>query len=32
MNLGYLRSTSATNKDVVKAWARAVTERVQPAR
>ena len=27
MNLGYLRSTSATNKKVVRAWAEAVTER-----
>lgn len=27
MNLGYLRSTSATTKHVVRAWADAVTER-----
>jgi hypothetical protein len=27
MNLGYLRSTSATTKQVVRAWAEAVTER-----
>ena len=27
MNLGYLRSTSASNKGVVRAWAEAVTER-----
>jgi hypothetical protein len=27
MNLGYLRSTSATNRKVVRAWAEAVTER-----
>lgn len=27
MNLGYLRSTSATSKKVVRAWAEAVTER-----
>jgi hypothetical protein len=32
MNLGYLRSTSAANKDVVKAWARAVSERIRAAR
>lgn len=29
MNLGYLRSTSAANKKVVKAWADAVSERVR---
>ena len=29
MNLGYLRSTSATSKHVVRAWAEAVTERVR---
>ena len=28
MNLGYLRSTSATKRSVVRAWAEAVTERV----
>ena len=27
MNLGYLRSTSATNKQVVRAWEQAVSER-----
>jgi hypothetical protein len=32
MNLGYLRSTSAANKDVVKAWAGAVSERMRRAR
>jgi hypothetical protein len=32
MNLGYLRSTSVANRDVVKAWAAAVTERVREAR
>jgi hypothetical protein len=31
MNLGYLRSTSAANKTVVKAWAEAVSERVRSA-
>jgi hypothetical protein len=31
MNLGYLRSTSVANKDVVKAWAEAVTERQRRA-
>jgi hypothetical protein len=30
MNLGYLHSTSAVKKDVVKAWARAVSEKLQP--
>ena len=29
MNLGYLRSTSATNKGAVRAWAEAVTERAE---
>ncbi len=29
MNLGYLRSTSAANKGVLRAWAEAVTERVR---
>lgn len=29
MNLGYLRSTSATNRKVVRAWAEAVTERTE---
>jgi hypothetical protein len=28
MNLGYLRSTSATKRSVVRAWAEAVTERI----
>jgi hypothetical protein len=28
MNLGYLRSTSASNRGAVRAWAQAVTERV----
>ena len=28
MNLGYLRSTSVASKDVLRAWADAVTERV----
>jgi hypothetical protein len=28
MNLGYMRSTSATKRSVVRAWAEAVTERV----
>jgi hypothetical protein len=28
MNLGYLRSTSAANKGAVRAWAKALTERV----
>jgi hypothetical protein len=32
MNLGYLRSTSVTNKKVVKAWEEAVSERVGRAR
>jgi hypothetical protein len=32
MNLGYLRSTSATAKHVVRAWAEAVSERVGRAR
>jgi hypothetical protein len=32
MNLGYLRSTSVTNRGVVKAWAEAVTERIRRAR
>jgi hypothetical protein len=27
MNLGYLRSTSATKKEAIRAWAEAVTER-----
>jgi len=31
MNLGYLRSTSATNRKVVRAWAEAVTERAERA-
>jgi hypothetical protein len=31
MNLGYLRSTSATNRQVVKAWAEAVSERMRRA-
>ena len=31
MNLGYLRSTSAANKKVVRAWAEAVTERAARA-
>jgi hypothetical protein len=31
MNLGYLRSTSATNRRVVRAWAEAVTERTERA-
>jgi hypothetical protein len=31
MNLGYLHSTSAVQKDVVKAWARAVSERTRLA-
>ena len=31
MNLGYLRSTAAANKKVVKAWADAVSERVRGA-
>lgn len=29
MNLGYLRSTSASNRVVVRAWAEAVTKRVE---
>ena len=29
MNLGYLRSTSAMNRKVVRAWAEAVTERTE---
>jgi hypothetical protein len=32
MNLGYLRSTSVTNRKVLKAWAQAVSERVGRAR
>jgi hypothetical protein len=32
MNLGYLRSTSVANREVVKAWAGAVTERIRSAR
>jgi len=32
MNLGYLRSTSVTNRGVVKAWAEAVTEQIRRAR
>ena len=31
MNLGYLRSTSVSNKQVVKAWAEAVSERMRRA-
>lgn len=31
MNLGYLRSTSVTNRQVVKAWAEAVSERMRRA-
>jgi hypothetical protein len=31
MNLGYLRSTSATSKHVVRAWAEEVTERARRA-
>ena len=31
MNLGYLRSTSATSKQVVRAWAEEVTERARRA-
>lgn len=31
MNLGYLRSTSAMNRKVVRAWAEAVTERIERA-
>jgi hypothetical protein len=32
MNLGYLRSTSVTNRGMVKAWAEAVTERIKRPR
>ena len=32
MNLGYLRSTSVAKKDIVKAWSRAISEKLQPAR
>jgi hypothetical protein len=31
MNLGYLRSTAVANKEVVKAWADAISERVRGA-